>query len=138
MDSKLVDLQQAATVNSTDLIYVVQGPLDKKCSLDTLTRNLPNVFSKGALVISSANNTSGNINANSTVELLNASTGTLPLGQNGEVKVLVNNTTSPVSVLFNGFANKTQIILNGKGSSITLNFVSGSWIILSTFDATVV
>jgi len=41
-DSKVTDFSAATSVNSADVLYLIQGTADKKISISTLLANLPN------------------------------------------------------------------------------------------------
>lgn len=142
-DSKVTDLTAATSVNSADVLYLVQNNTDRKLSISTLLANLPATLAKfsGTLAITGSKqviNNSGTINATMTVtHITNTANSVLNIASgsyDGQIKILVmtygNHTSTLDSVLLGPALTFSKI-----GETAVLMWIGteNQWCVLSKY-----
>jgi hypothetical protein len=134
-DSKVSDYAAASSINSADLLYLVQGGADKKLSFTTLLGNLPNVITKigGVFALGGTPQTlfnTGLITATETITALsNDSTQTLTIDDGlyvGQIKVLLFTAGGNTATL-SANIGVTSIAFSVIGHAVLLIWYGGSW-----------
>lgn len=139
-DSKVTDFSAATSVNSADVLYLIQGTADKKISISTLLANLPNSLTKFSGLIALAFNGaqtlagSGTIQTTQTLTLI-SNTGTISsLGINdglyeGQIKVIMCTSASANSTITSNI-KATSITFNSAGDTALLVWYGSDWWVL--------
>jgi hypothetical protein len=117
-DSKVSDLTAATSVNTADVLYLIQSNTDKKISMSTLLANLPNTLTKfSGLIALSLNNPqsivgSGTINSTTFMTTISVATGTFSLAiadgiHVGQIKLILCTSASGTSLITSGLKGCT-------------------------------
>jgi hypothetical protein len=104
-DSKVTDLTAATSVNSADVLYLIQTNTDKKISISTLLANLPNTLTQfSGLLAVGLNNpqtiaNSGTVNATTFMTVITNTAGTYSLSltdgtYQGQLKLIMCSSAS--------------------------------------------
>lgn len=138
-DSKLIALNPASSLVSTDYMYVVKpatAPYDHKVSIANLFGGIPvPVVLDNKLILGGTVQTlssAGAINVTSLVTKITSpdSAGTLTIadGTDGQIKVItmVSNAASH-ALTINSNIGHSSIVFNSAGDTATLMFLSGNW-----------
>lgn len=136
MDSKISAFPVASTLTATDLFPIVNSGVNKVVTAGVMFSNIPNIGNIGITKSLPATPVTLNIVLTSTLYKLpvNASPYVLPNGVEGQQVILTSITTN--SITLNAF-NMTSITF-GTGSSVSLVFVSGAWMVTSSYNCTFV
>ena len=140
-DSKVSDLIAATSVNSADVLYLIQSSTDKKISVSTLLANLPATLTQftGLVALGGTVQTltgSGAINITSTLTLIsNSGTAALTIADgtyNGQLKTIVMTTQSGNSTIGANIYGVSSVVFSAQGKTLTLMYVSSltSWVII--------
>jgi len=140
-DSKVSALTAATTVNSADVLYLIQSSTDKKISISTLLANLPATLTQftGLVALGGTVQTlagSGAINITSTLTLIsNTGTAALTIADgtyNGQLKTIVMTTQSGNSTISANIYGVSSVVFSAQGKTLTLMYVSSltSWVII--------
>ena len=140
-DSKVSDLTAATSVNSADVLYLIQSSTDKKISVSTLLANLPATLTQftGLVALGGTVQTlagSGAINITSTLTLIsNTGTAALTIADgtyNGQLKTIVMTTQSGNSTISANIYGVSSVVFSAQGKTLTLMYVSSltSWVII--------
>ena len=131
-DSKVTDLTAATSVNSADVLYLVQNSLDRKLSISTLLANLPATLAKfSGLVALTGNkqtiNNTGVINATDPVTFItNTADAVLNIANgsyDGQLKFIIMTYGIHASTLSSVLLGPA-ITFNAVGDSATLMWLS--------------
>ena len=134
-DSKVSDMTAATSVNSADLLYVVQSAVDKKMSFTTLLGNLPDVATRlgGILALGGTPQAlfnTGLITATETITILtNDAPQTLTISNGtyvGQIKVLLMNSSGNAATLSTN-VSVTSVTFSQVGHSSLLIWYGSSW-----------
>ncbi len=139
-DSKVTDFSAATSVNSADVLYLIQGTADKKISISTLLANLPNSLAKFSGLITLAFNDaqtlagSGTIQTTQTLTLVSntgsASSLTISNGTyEGQIKVILCTSASANSTITSNI-KATSITFNSVGDTALLVWYANDWWVL--------
>jgi hypothetical protein len=139
-DSKVTDFSAATSVNSADVLYLIQGTNDKKISISTLLANLPNSLTKFSGLIALAFNGaqtltgSGTIQTTQTLTLISNTGTTSSLGINdglyeGQIKVIMCTSASANSTITSNI-KATSITFNSAGDTALLVWYGSDWWVL--------
>lgn len=139
-DSKVTDFSAATSVNSADVLYLIQGTADKKISISTLLANLPNSLTKFSGLIALAFNGaqtlagSGTIQTTQTLTLISNTGTTSSLGINdglyeGQIKVIMCTSASANSTITSNI-KATSITFNSAGDTALLVWYGSDWWVL--------
>ena len=134
-DSKVTEMTAATSVNSADVLYLIQNSTDKKLSIATLLANLPSTPTKLSGVLALGNNSqsihnSGAVNVTSSVtEITNDTLSELTIANGsyeGQIKVIICTSAGETSLL-NSNVGPGAISFERAGHSVLLIWFSGSW-----------
>lgn len=139
-DSKVTDFAAATSVNSADVLYLIQGSTDKKISISTLLANLPNSLTNFSGLVSLAMNGaqtlvgSGAIQSTQTLTLISntGTVGSLTINDGsteGQLKVLLFTGGSANSTITSNIS-ATNIIFSKAGHTALLVWYSNNWWVL--------
>jgi hypothetical protein len=139
-DSKVTDFSAATSVNSADVLYLIQGTADKKISISTLLANLPNSLTKFSGLIALAFNGaqtlagSGTIQTTQTLTLISNTGTTSSLGisdglYEGQIKVIMCTSASANSTITSNI-KATSITFNSAGDTALLVWYGSDWWVL--------
>jgi len=139
-DSKVTDFSAATSVNSADVLYLIQGTADKKISISTLLANLPNSLTKFSGLIALAFNGaqtlagSGTIQTTQTLTLISNTGTTSSLGisdglYEGQIKVIMCTSASANSTITSNI-KATSITFNSAGDTALLVWYGRDWWVL--------
>ena len=138
-DSKVSDLTAATSVNSADVLYLIQSSTDKKISISTLLANLPNSLLKvGGLFAFNLNNpqiinNTGTINASTFFTVVNNTAGSYPLSiENGthvgQVKLVMCGSAAGTSSITNNIkGSQTIVAFNDAGQTALFVWYDNDW-----------
>lgn len=137
-DSKVTDLTAATSVNSADVLYLVQSNTDKKISISTLLANLPSTLTKFsgllALGLSSPQSiaNAGTINATTTLTVITNEAGTYSLGLSdgtyvGQLKLVMCSSAAGTSSITSNIKGASSISFTETGHTILLVWYSNDW-----------
>jgi len=137
-DSKVTDMTAATSVNSADVMYLVQSNTDKKLSISTLLGNLPNTPVKlsGLFALGLGNPQAitnvGTINATTTLTVISNETGSYSLDLNngtqvGQIKLVFCGSASGTSTVSGTNLNATSIVFNDAGQTALLIWYQSKW-----------
>lgn len=145
-DSKVTDLTAATSVNSADVVYLVQSSTDKKLSISTLLANLPNTLTKfsGTIAVGGSTQTivnDGIINSTNTITFISnteSCTATILDGSiDGQLKLVIMTSAIGTTTIDSNIAD-SSITFSTSGESVLLYWSqSGSkWYTLSRSAST--
>jgi len=143
--TQLTDLGDALA--SVDLFHVVDDPtgtpINKKISAEDVFNNIPTWvgMSQASQTLTGDGSTSQAINVTTAVTEVSGTGGPLTLadGSNGQVKTVINTTTSGTDAFvitptnLRGF---TTVTLNAPGETVVLMFKNSNWNIVGGHDYT--
>ena len=134
-DSKVTEMTAATSVNSADVLYLIQNSTDKKVSVATLLANLPNTATKLSGTFALGNsaqiiNNSGAVNVTSSVTMITndaASQLTIANGANeGQIKVIICTAAANTTTLTSN-VGPGAISFQRAGHTVLLIWQNGSW-----------
>lgn len=134
-DSKVTEMTAATSVNSADVLYLIQNSTDKKISVATLLANLPTTATKlsGTFSLSGTSqtiNNSGAVNVTSSVtKITNDTAATLTIANGtteGQIKVILCTAATNTTTLSSN-VGPGAISFQRAGHSVLLIWQSGSW-----------
>lgn len=134
-DKKISELTAATSVNTTDLMILVQGASTNKVDIDTFFAGVPR-----RVVVSEASEApaSGALATNKLVSKVASATGTtnytLASGTHGMEKIIVCSSMAGTDavVTVTGGVGVTTITFNGAGDSVHLRNIDASWYVISS------
>lgn len=139
-DSKVTDFSAATSVNSADVLYLIQNNSDKKITLTTLLANLPSTLAKFSGLIALQFNSaqtivnSGTVTATQTLTLVsNTTTSSLAINDGqyeGQLKIIMCTSATAVSSITSNV--KTTVTFSQEGDTAILAWYNNDWWILST------
>jgi hypothetical protein len=134
-DSKVSDMTAATSVNSADVLYLVQNNADKKLSIATLLGNLPNSLMKvgGNLVLGGTPQTlagSGAIQTTQTLSVIsNTGSSALTISNGtfeGQLKVILMTSASGPSTI-SANLGVSNIAFSQAGHTMLLIWYNNKW-----------
>ena len=135
-DTKVSEMTAATSVNSADVVYLVQNSTDKKLSMSTLLGNLPNTPMKvgGLITLSGTPQSlanSGIITTTQTVTVItNSGTPSVLTINNGtydgQIKVIISQAMGSTSTISSNLSC-TSIVFNASGKSVQLMWYNNVW-----------
>lgn len=135
-DSKVTEFTAATSVNSADVLYLIQSNTDKKITISTLLANLPNSLTKFSGLLALSFNSpqtlagSGAITTTQTLTLISnsgASSLTINDGSyDGQIKVIMCTSASANSSITSNI-KATTIVFNSAGDTAFLVWYSNDW-----------
>ena len=134
-DSKVTDMTAATSVNSADVLYLVQNNADKKLSIATLLGNLPNSLMKvgGYLVLGGTPQTlagAGTIQTTQTLSVItNTGSSALTISNGtyeGQLKVILMTSASGTSTI-SANLGVSNIAFNRAGHTMLLIWYNSKW-----------
>jgi len=139
-DSKVTDLTAATSVNSADVLYLIQSNTDKKVSISTLLANLPATLTKfsGLLALGGTTQTlanSGAINITSTTTFIsNTGNSSLTIADgtyDGQLKLVICTSATATSTL-SANIGAVSVQFSEPGHSVILMYRStdSKWYVL--------
>lgn len=139
-DSKVTDLTAATSVNSADVLYLIQSNADRKISISTLLANLPATLTKfsGLLALGGTAQTlanSGAINVTSTVTYItNTGNSSLTIADgtyDGQLKLVICTSATATSTLSSNIG-ATSVVFTEPGHTVILMYRStdSKWYVL--------
>jgi len=139
-DSKVTDLTAATSVNSADVLYLIQSNADKKVSISTLLANLPATLTKfsGLLALGGTTQTlanSGAINITSTTTYIsNTGNASLTIADgtyDGQLKIIICTSATATSTLTSNIG-AASVQFSEPGHSVILMYRStdSQWYVL--------
>lgn len=141
-DSKVSELTAATTVNSADLLYLIQSSTDKKISISTLLANLPNSLLKvGGLFAFNLNSpqsitNAGTINASTFMTVISNTAGVYSLNIEdgtyvGQLKlVMCTSAAGTSSITSNIKGAQTNVVFTESGQTALLVWYTNDWWLL--------
>ena len=145
--TQLTDLGDALA--SVDLFHVVDDPsgtpINKKITAEDVFNNIPTWvgLNSTSQAIVGDGSTSTAVEVTSPVTEVNATSAAAPVtladGANGQIKTILNTSTSGTNAVTITPANlkagsATTIVLNKPGESVTLIFKNSNWYIVGGYD----
>lgn len=138
-DSKVTDFSAATSVNSADVLYLIQNETDKKISISTLLANLPNTLTKlsGLFVFGLSNpqtlTNAGTITTTSTLTLISNDGGSHNLILNdgthpGQIKIVMCTAAGGTSSITTNI--KTNVAFTTPGDTAFLMWYGTDWWVL--------
>jgi hypothetical protein len=136
-DSKVSELTAATSVNSADVLYLIQSSTDKKISMSTLLANLPNTLTKFsgliALSLNSAQSIvgSGAINSTTFMTTISNAAGTYALTiadgtYVGQLKLIMCSSASGTSSITSNLKGCTAAFTE-TGHTLLLVWYDNDW-----------
>jgi len=136
-DSKVTEFTAATSVNSADVLYLIQSSTDKKITISTLLANLPNSLTKFSGLLALAFNNaqtlagSGTITTTQTLTLISNSGSVSSLGINdgsydGQIKVILCTSASANSSITSNIKH-SSIVFNSAGDTAFLVWYGSDW-----------
>ena len=140
-DSKVSELTAATTVNSADLLYLIQSSTDKKISISTLLANLPNSLLKvGGLFAFNLNSpqsitNAGTINATTFMTVISNTAGVYALNLDdgtyvGQLKLVMCTAAAGTSSITSNIKGITSVAFTEPGHTILLVWYTNDWWII--------
>ena len=140
-DSKVSELTAATTVNSADLLYLIQSSTDKKISISTLLANLPNTLLKvGGLFAFNLNSpqsisNAGTINATTFMTTISNTAGVYALNLDdgtyvGQLKLVMCTAAAGSSSITSNIKGITSVAFTEPGHTILLGWYTNDWWII--------
>jgi hypothetical protein len=147
-DKKITALTDLGTgLASVDLFHVVDDPsgtpINKKVSAENVFNNIPTWIGlkQAVQTITGDGSTVTAVNLTSAVTIVNASSAqalcTLAAGTDGQIKTIINTSTSGTNVVQITVTNpnlgtgNTKVLLSAPGRTVTLLYKSSKWNILA-------
>jgi hypothetical protein len=144
-DSKVTDFSAATSVNSADVLYLIQNNSDKKITLTTLLANLPPTLAKFSGLIALQFNSaqtivnSGTVTATQTLTLISNTTQsslTINDGQyEGQLKIIMCTSATATSSITSNI--KTNVSFKQAGDTAILAWYNNDWWVLSSSSESV-
>jgi hypothetical protein len=139
-DTKVTDFTAATSVNSADVLYLIQGSNDRKITLSTLLANLPNSLTKFSGLVALAMNGaqtligSGVVQTTQTLTLISntGTTGSLTINDgsfDGQLKLIMFTSGAANSTITSNI-KATSITFNSVGDTALLVWYSNDWWVL--------
>ena len=138
----LTDLGDA--IAAGDLFHVVDDPtgtpINKKITAADVFNNIPSFLSlkQTSQSITGDGSTSSAVNVTTPVTEVDATSGAAPVtladGSNGQIKTIINVSTSgtnAVTITPSNLRGYTSIVLNAPGETVTLMFKNSNWNIIA-------
>ena len=136
-DSKVSELTAATSVNSADVLYLVQSSTDKKLSMSTLLANLPNTLTQfsGLIALGLGSpqtlTNAGAINATTTLTTISNEAGAFALtiadgSYVGQLKLVVCTSAAGTSTISNNVKAGT-IAFSEPGHTALLMWYNSDW-----------
>ena len=136
-DSKVTDLTAATSVNSADVLYLIQSSTDKKISISTLLANLPATLTKFSGLIALSLNSpqtivgSGTINATTFLTSISNAAGTYALSITdgtyvGQLKLVLCTAAGGTTNISSGLKGCTAAFTE-TGHSLLLVWYDNDW-----------
>jgi len=146
-DSKVTDLTAATSVNSADVLYLVQSSTDKKISMSTLLANLPNTLTKfSGLIALSVDSPqtivgSGAVNSTKFMTTISSAAGSFALtiadgSQDGQLKLIMCTSASGTSTISTGLKGCTASFTETGHTLLCMWFDNDWWPIGGTATLT--
>ena len=140
-DSKVSELTAATTVNSADLLYLIQASTDKKISISTLLANLPNTLLKvGGLFAFNLNSpqsisNAGTINASTFMTVISNGSGVYSLNIEdgtyvGQLKLIMCTAAAGTSSITSNIKGINSVAFTSEGHTILLVWYTNDWWVL--------
>jgi hypothetical protein len=140
-DSKVTDFSAATSVNTADVLYLIQGNNDRKISISTLLANLPNTLTnfKGVVAIGGAAqniNNSGTVNNTSSITFINNTSNSNIVLSNGlydgQIKIIVMTSATNNSIIISNVLGVASITFSRAGATATLMWVEAQnkWVMI--------
>ena len=149
-DKKITQLTELGdALASVDLFHVVDDPsgtpINKKITAEDVFNNIPTWvgLNSTSQAIVGDGSTSTAVEVTSPVTEVNATSAAAPVtladGANGQIKTILNTSTSGTNAVTITPANlkagsATTIVLNKPGESVTLIFKNSNWYIVGGYD----
>ena len=146
--TQLTDLGDALA--SVDLFHVVDDPsgtpINKKITAEDVFNNVPTWIGLASTSqsITGDGSTSSAVDVTSPVTEVNATSAAAPVtladGSNGQIKTIINVSTSgtnAVTITPSNLRGHTSIILNAPGETVTCMFKNSNWNIIAGHNFTV-
>lgn len=136
-DSKVTELTAATSVNSADVLYLVQSSADKKLSISTLLANLPNTLTQfsGLIALGLQNpqtiTNAGAINATTFLTTISNEAGAFALtiadgSYVGQLKLIVCSSAAGSSIISSN-VKAGNITFSEPGHTALLVWYSSDW-----------
>jgi hypothetical protein len=140
-DSKVSELTAATTVNSADLLYLIQSSTDKKISISTLLANLPNTLTKvGGLFAFNLSSpqtiaNAGTINATTFFTVISNTAGVYSLNIDdgtyvGQLKLVMCSAAAGTSSITSNIKGASSIAFTEPGQTAILIWYNSDWWII--------
>lgn len=137
-DSKVSELTAATSVNSADVLYLVQSSTDKKLSMSTLLANLPNTLTKvGGLLAFNLDSpqtiaNAGAINVTTLMTLISNTAGTYALTiadgtYVGQIKFIMCTSAAGTSSITSNIKGASSIAFTETGQTVVLMWYNSDW-----------
>ena len=139
-DSKVTDLTAATSVNSADVLYLVQSSADKKISMSTLLANLPATLTQfsGLISVSMSNpqiiSNAGTVNATTFATVITNTAGTYSLTLSdgtyiGQLKLILCSSASGTSNITSNLKGCSAAFTE-PGHSLLLVWYGSDWYVI--------
>ena len=136
-DSKVSELTAATSVNSADVLYLIQSNTDKKISMSTLLANLPNTLTKFSGLLALSLNSpqtlagSGTVNATTFLTTISNTSGSFALtladGTHvGQLKLIMCTAATGTSTISSGLRSCTAAFTE-TGHTLLLVWYDNDW-----------
>lgn len=135
-DIKVSEMTAATSVNSADVVYLVQAGADKKLSMATLLGNLPNTPARlsGTFSLAGTRQTlinAGAITSTQSVTILqnNGITAALTINNgtyDGQIKVILASTMAGTSTISSNLSC-ASVVFDAPGQSVQLMWDDNKW-----------
>ncbi len=150
-DKKITQLTDLGdSLASVDLFHVVDDPsgtpINKKITAEDVFNNVPTWIG----LASTSQSITGDGSTSSAIEITNpvtevdATSGAAPVtladGSNGQIKTIINVSTSgtnAVTITPSNLRGYTTIVLNAPGESVTCLFKNSNWNVIADRNATI-
>jgi hypothetical protein len=145
-DTKISQMQAATTLVAADILPVVQSGINKKATVDTLSKSLTNIVCQ-QIAINSMQTITGNdaIDVLTAISLLSIPAGgpyngllTTADAIQGQEKLIVSEMMlSNYKITIPGLLGASEVIFTLPGQSVLLRFIHGQWYIVSSHGVTI-